>query len=257
MMNTLPIKPDWQRLFPDADYRLNMGLRLGDAASFWNDWSVNGSIAAERRHWLATAPEWYAGCLPEGLAARAEAQEWMRSFSAQPEPDWVLMSAGTTGEPTVVAGEVVFPSVWSLPDKLGLPMSSVHAHVPDLNQHLGRSIHNFLTHLKVGYTWQRENWGLAGDNNLNHHPSQDFLKLRLDARPEITWIRLEHQCLTRLSISDCILFGIRVTCHKLDEVARIPGMTERITRAIRTMPETVAQYKGILHARDSLLKTMG
>lgn len=248
--------PDWGRLFPEADYRLSMGLRPGDAGLFWSDWSEGGRLAAERGRWLGTAPELYAGCLPEGEAAEEEARVWMRSFSAGPEPDWVLMSAGTGSEPVALAGEVVFPSVWSLPEKLGLPMSGVHEPVPGLHERLGSGIHSFLSHLKAGSVWQRENWGLAADAELNHHPARALPKLTCDARPETTWIRLEHQCLTRLTGSGCILFGIRVTCHRLDEVAALPGMAARICQALSSMPEPLARYKGLLEARAALVAAL-
>lgn len=256
MKDNSSIKPDWQRLFPDADYRLSMGLRPGDAAHFWSDWSEEAKIAAERSRLLGIAPELYAGCLPEGVAAQAEAQQWMQSFSAQPEPDWVLMSAKTEAEPIAIAGEVVFPSAWSLPEKLGLPMSGVHEPVPGLHEQLGRGIQTFLSRLGVGAAWARENWGLAADDELNHHPTRALPKMVSDARPETTWIRLEHQFLTRLPVSCCVLFGIRVTCHRLDEVAALPGMSANIARALKLMPEPIARYKGILEARDSLLKAL-
>jgi hypothetical protein len=248
--------PDWQRLFPDADYRLSMGLRPGDAARFWSTWDVSGRLVQERQRWLIESPECYEACLPEGAEARDEAQAWMRGFSAQPEPDWVLMSAGLEAEPTALAGEVVFPSVWSLPEKLGLPMSGVHEPVPGLQTQIGGGIHTFLSRLDAGAAWERENWGLAADDELNHHPSRALPKLTAAARPEGTWIRLEHQYLTRLSVSRCILFGIRVTCHRLDEVAALPGMSARIARALMTMPEPVVRYKGILVARDSLVAAL-
>lgn len=250
------LPPDWGRLFPEADFRLSMGLRPGDAALFWSDWSEGGRLAAERRHWLTKSPELYAGWLPEGVEAAAEARGWMRSFSADPEPDWVLMSADTETEPVVLAGEVVFPSVWSLPEKLGLPMSGVHEPVPGLNERLGSGIHAFLSHLKAGSIWQRENWGLAADAELNHHPARALPKLTCEARPETAWIRLEHQCLTRLPGSGAILFGIRVTCHRLDEVAALPGMAARISRALGSMPEPLARYKGLLEARAALVAAL-
>ncbi len=248
--------PDWGRLFPEADFRLSMGLRPGDAALFWHDWSEGGWLAAERRHWLTKSPELYAGCLPEGVNAAAEARGWMRSFSADPGPDWVLMSADTETEPVVLAGEVVFPSLWSLPEKLGLPMSGVHEPVPGLHEKLGSGIHAFLSHLKSGAIWQRENWGLAADAELNHHPARALSKLTRDACPETSWIRLEHQSLTRLPGSGCILFGIRVTCHRLDEVAALPGMAARISHALMSMPEPLARYKGLLEARAALVAAL-
>ncbi|MES2594312.1 MAG: heme-dependent oxidative N-demethylase subunit alpha family protein [Verrucomicrobiota bacterium] len=245
--------PDWNRLFPDADYRLSMGLRPGDAERFWSDWDSSGSVHAQRQHWLSTSPEHYAACLDEGQEARTEALSWMRSISAAPEPDWVLMSAETQQEPRAVAGEVVFPSSWSLPDKIGLPMSAVHSPVPGLPEKIGPGIQSFLSRLNPEAAWERENWGFAADDELNHHPSRPRLRLTADARSETTWIRLEHQFLTRLPQTLCILFGIRVTCHRLDQIAALPGLRQRIHRALITMPEALARYKGLHECRHAIL----
>jgi len=247
--------PDWSRLFPDADYRLSMGLRPGDAARFWRDWDTGGTLIRERHHWLTTSAQNHAASLPEGREVQAEALAWMRKFSAEPEPDWVVMSAGLDvgQEPRALAGEVVFPSSWSLPDKIGLPMSGVHAPVPGLHEQIGPGIHSFLSRLKTDAAWERENWGLAADAELNHHPTRDLPRLSRDSRPESTWIRLEHQFLTRLPVTQGILFGIRVTCHRLDQVAALPGMRGRIHRALTTMPEALAFYKGLHECRHTLL----
>lgn len=245
--------PDWPRLFPEADYRLPMGLRPGDAERFWSDWDASGDLIRERRQWLSACPGNHAACLPEGREAKAEAMEWMRKFSTEPEPDWVLLSADMEQEPRALAGEVIFPSSWSLPEKIGLPMSAVHAPVPGLQEQIGPGIQSFLSRLKADAAWKRENWGLAADAELNHHPSRQRPRLTADARPESTWIRLEHQFLTRLPGSGCILFGIRVTCHRLDQVTALPGMRARIHRALTTMPEPLARYKGLHDWRHTLL----
>ncbi|GEP42761.1 heme-dependent oxidative N-demethylase subunit alpha family protein [Brevifollis gellanilyticus] len=230
-----------------------MGLRPGDASRFWSDWDPSGAVHAQRQYWLENAPQDYTAYLPEGEESRAEALEWMHSFSAAPEPDWVIMSADTQQEPRAIAGEVIFPSSWSLRDKIGLPMSAVHSPVPGLSEQIGPGIQSFLSRLKPEAAWERENWGLAADAELNHHPSLPRLRLHSDARPETTWIRLEHQFLTRLPQTLCILFGIRVTCHRLDQVAALPGLRERIRRALITMPEPLARYKGLHECRNAIL----
>jgi dimethylamine monooxygenase subunit A len=245
--------PDWNRLFPDADYRMPMGLRPGDVSKFWRDWDPGGTIHTQRLRWLSHAPADYAASLPEAAEARAEALAWIHASSVAPEPDWIVLSADIQQEPRVLAGEVVFPSSWSLPEKIGKPMSTVHAPVPGLQQQIGAGIQSFLSRLKPDAAWERENWGLAADDELNHHPSQQRSRLSDSSCPEGIWIRLEHQFLTRLPKTNCILFGIRVTCHRLDEVAALPGLRPRIHRALTTMPESLARYKGLPESRHRLL----
>jgi hypothetical protein len=49
-----------------------------------------------------------------------------------------------------------------------------------------------------------------------------------------------------------VLFAIRVTSHRLDEVARVGGAAAGLAEALRTMTEPVAEYKGVAAAREGL-----
>jgi hypothetical protein len=246
--------PDWQKQFPTADFRLPIGLRAGSAAAFWSRWDKTGKLLEERRRWLAESLRLFAGSLPEAEPGRREALAWMQSWDAEPEPDWVLLSSDVEREPVVLAGEVVFPSTWSLPEKLGLPLSAVHAPVRGLQKALGTGIQTFLARLESGAAWERENWGMSAHQELNNHPARSLPGLMVEARLETTWLRLERQFLTRLPQTRCLLFGIRVSHYRLDEVVALPGMGERVARALRTMPEAISRYKGLDLARDTLAR---
>ena len=66
---------DWLRLFPDADHRLQMTLRPGDAPRFWQHSEEAEHVLAERRQWLATHRERLLLMLPEAEEAVREAAE--------------------------------------------------------------------------------------------------------------------------------------------------------------------------------------
>ncbi len=249
--------PNWLRLFPNADFRMPMGLSAGDAAAFWSSWDETGAVLAERKRWMGESPELFSVCLPDGEAGKREALEWMHTWTAVAEADWVVLSGDAEREPVVLAGEVVFPTAWSLPEKVGLPLSAVHAPVPGLQSTIGTGIAAFLSRIECGAAWERENWGMCANAELNHHPSRKLPRLSAESRPETTWIRLETQFLTRLPQTRCLLFGIRVNHHRLDTVAALPEIAGRIVRALRTMPEPMAQYKGLATARASLVRALG
>lgn len=234
-----------------------MALRMGNAAAFWEPWDTEGKVIAERRRWLERSPELFTGYMPDGSAGMREALAWMHSWTPEIEADWVVLSADVSREPIVLAGEVVFPTAWSLPEKLGLPLSAVHEPVPELQTSIGPAIATFLARIECGAAWERENWGMCGNAELNHHPSRTLPRLTAKSKPENTWIRLENQFLTRLPETRCILFGIRVSHHRLDVVAAQPDMAARISRALRTMPGSMAAYKGLASARHSLIHALG
>lgn len=262
---------DWCRLFPDEDFRFRMGLRPADAAAFFAPADCGGAILKQRAAALEAHPHRYAAAVADALPMIEEAAGQMAGWSGATwscksvdplqlciaaggmfEPDWVLLSPDASRNHPVVAGVVCSPSSWSLPEKLGLPIAGVHQPAPTVNASLGRSIDSFLDKLIPGAAWQRENWGLSADDRLDHHPEIAAQPLTGQATLATTWLRLESQLLTSLPQTRAILFGIRVTVHRLDALAALPGVASRMARALFTMPSDVAEYKGLSRCREPL-----
>ena len=262
---------DWMRLLPDEDFRPRMGLRSGDAHRFFR--SSTEPLLRIRGESLDRAAEKYSAATQEGLPWVIEAVTHMAGWAdslqttdfpsdvltlcdwagRRIEADWVLLSPDATQHHPVSAGVVCFPSSWSLSAKLGRHMSAVHEPVPALNQRLGNSIDSFLACLEPSAAWERDNWGLCSSPQLDQHPDNASSPLLSTATLSSTWLRWEHQLLIRLPETRSILFGIRVTTHRLDELIEIPGVAERLIRALRTMPDTMATYKGLSHCRCNLI----
>jgi hypothetical protein len=169
------------------------------------------------------------------------------------EPDFLLLKRDAQEQIRLVAGCVCFPSSWSLADKIGHPIETIHGVVPGLNESIGTQIHGFLTKLKPGVAWLRANWGLSRSAELNQHPSRNLPRLDDGVRIDEVWLRIEHQALTALPRTGGVLFGIRIAVHPLAEIQRDPLLTRRLCRALRTMPEAMAQYKNIAPARERLI----
>jgi hypothetical protein len=168
------------------------------------------------------------------------------------EADFLLLKA-EGGEIRLYGGCLCFPSSWRLSDKIGKPIEFIHGPVPGLNESIGQGIHKFLTGLKPGAASLRHNWGLARSPELNHHPDRKLPRLDADTKADEVWLRIEHQALVALPQSGGILFGIRVANHafaqvKADVVARV-----RLRRALETMPDDLARYKGLSAIRQQLV----
>jgi len=67
------------------------------------------------------------------------------------------------------------------------------------------------------------------------------------------WLRVEDQALVALTENNGVLFGIRLTTHPLREVIQHPEAKAGLSRALRTMPPAVMEYKGLSAARESLI----
>jgi hypothetical protein len=254
----------------------------GSSAEFFRRTAEREKVLAERRRWLHSDPHTYAALLPDGVPLLEETIEIGRAEKTLPEdfhsaqstiqqlataaslvdlgaawePDFLLLKPDSTGRIILVAGCVCFPSSWSLAEKMGHPIEMIHGVVPGLNPAIGNQIHGFLTKLRPGAAWLRANWGLTRSAELNQHPDRKLPRLDSAVRLEETWLRIERQMLAALPKNRGVLFAIRIAMHPLIEIKQDLQIAPRLRRALETMPEAMAQYKGIADARASLISML-
>lgn len=226
---------------------------------------------AERRQWLRESPRHYVAATEHALPLINETARLLApdvTLSSDPirdlieigcalEPDIVLLKKSADEIFRVVAGCVCFPSSWSLPEKLGLPLDRVHSVVPSLNASIGAPISRFLAKMQGGAAWERSNWGLSAVPDRNQHPARDLPRLAPPLNAENVWLRVEDQILATLPESGALLFGIRIVSDTIAHLqSNQPNVAERLHRALATMPDEMAAYKNLAHARVELLELL-
>ncbi len=251
-------------LFPDEDFRLRLTLRRGDPADFFRAQDASGAVLAERKRWLASEPARYTALELEGepllrefaaLCATwgvAEARDVVELGGAL-EPDFLLLAADADGRFRLRGGALCFPTGWALEEKLGETMEFIHGVVPGLNPAIGAQIHQFMTRLKPGGAFLRDNWGIAATAELNLHPARGMPAPELPVTLNGLWLRVEHQALVALPETRGIVFGIRIALHRLDHAVAEPEVRAGLGRALRSMPAEMAAYKRLNGIREELL----
>jgi len=266
-----------EEVLPDDDYRLVMRFQRRDVAAFFKPRPGSASVLAERSHWLQCDRSACLQVHPEGaplleetiaLARSLETltpdlpSEWPDSLDPveralalgrQWEPDFLLLRPDAAGTFRLHAGCICFPSHWSLEEKMGRPLAEIHAPVPGLNEQLGRQIDAFLAAMKPGLSWERVNWGLSRSPERNQHPVRSLPRLDAGVSLEEVWLRIEEQSLVSLPETGGVLFGIRIVTHPLMELVEDGEAACRLHRALATMSEGMAAYKGLAAARPRLL----
>ena len=261
-------------LFSDGDYRFQLRFERGEPAEFFAPTARHEEQIRERKHWLSADPQTYAALLPLGEMLLAEVIELASAWNAFAPPkssipwqmclalgqfwetDYLLLKWDADNEIRLYGGCLCFPSSWRLSDKVGKPIQFIHGPVPGLNPSIGQGIHKFLAALKPGVASLRHNWGLARSPELNHHPDRDLPRLDAAVHADEVWLRVEHQALVALPKSGGILFGIRVVIHPLPQIKMDPIATPRLCRALETMPEEMARYKGLVTARTRIIELL-
>jgi hypothetical protein len=261
-------------LFPTGDFGFHMRFRRGDLAPFYRNNPAQAEVIAERRKWLAKDSAKYAAAPPESKPLLEEALQFAENFGvtaqagdtaldtmlklgAAWEPDLLLLrSPSPESQPILLAGCVCFPSSWTLEEKIGHRLDAIHGPVPTLNQQFANPIQQFLARMKPGISWERINWGLSRSPELNQHPARKLPRLDATVSLEEVWFRAEYQSLVALPKTNGILFGIRLVIEPLASVASDKQFAEGLARAIQTMPEPIAAYKGITPARQRLIELL-
>ena len=269
-----------ETLFPDEDYCFHLRLERGTVRGFFEAGEGASERIAERRRWLSAVPGRHAALLPEATPMLDELVDLcgeVNAFDAEGlaevrrggsplgrclelgsrwEPDFLLLKAESEGGFRLRGGCVCFPSSWSLIPKMGQSVSGIHEVVPGLNPALGSRIDRFLRRLNPDCSWERYNWGLSRSAELNQDPSRKLPRLDSGVGLDEIWLRAEHQAFVTLPRSGGVLFAIRMIVRSLQEIRCEPQIAVPLARALRTMPEAVAEYKGFGGARPRILDLM-
>jgi hypothetical protein len=256
-------------MFPPGGFAFHMRFRRGDIREFFAN-SSSGAILAERRKWLDHDVRECAAVLPAGEPILEEVVELARSLdiplSGQStpidtcvalgrawEPDLLLLRTIGDSQPELVGGCVCFPSSWSFEEKVGHPLDAIHTPVPTFNAQFASPVKQFLARMKPGVSWERINWGLSRTPELNQHPNRRLPRLDASVDMNEVWFRIEYQSLVALPRSNGILFGIRLIIEQLSRLYQDPAFAAGLSRALATMPESVATYKGLQASRQRLI----
>lgn len=147
------------------------------------------------------------------------------------------------------------PNHWDPRTKIGKPFNDIHAPVPGIE----RTVRNYQVMLKMiidKEPFTRFAWGIATDNQLNHHPETapgKDIGRRIDGHGEETefYVRTERQNLIGLKSVDAFIFTIRTYFYKVSELD--VNESKSLGDAINSMSTETLAYKGMTGMKDLVL----
>lgn len=188
--------------------------------------------------------------------------------------DLVVMSPEASGEWTMTAACVCFPSRWDLRTKIGRGLSAIHEPVPFYEQRAAsavRALFDRLTERPV----VRFNWTLLDSPSLFQPGAGWGSERPASAQPPVDgegdpgaaldlgdrlWSRIERQTMRRLPGGE-VLFTIRTTVRPLRHLRREdPTLLDAVAHALESTQEATIDYKhlaGVLPMLVSWLRSSG
>ncbi|HUC19407.1 MAG TPA: DUF3445 domain-containing protein [Acetobacteraceae bacterium] len=257
----------------DSNYREQMALRRrllmerrGEvfAALPGSAPARHAMLALAAAHLPAHHPQWFARA-GSRLINRLAGEEW--DLAAAPcdplelagrlvQEDLCLIEPEPAG-PCLTAAVLCFPTRWRLAEKLGHPLTEIHAPVPFFAERLAAPVDRFMTLLKPGKLVERFNWSILDDPALfqpgGHGRAAREPAIAEENAGEKLWLRVERQTLSRLPGVTTILFTIKIHQRAIGSIAAQPAIAARLASALRALPEETMRYKSLLPFRTSLL----
>ncbi|MBX2915110.1 MAG: DUF3445 domain-containing protein [Cyclobacteriaceae bacterium] len=181
--------------------------------------------------------------------------EWV---GRQVQEDLILLNSDLI----VVAGQLCFPSGWSLSDKMNQHFIKVHAPLPQITESMIQSANKLLERIPVHKPVVRNNWGFRVCDwlDLSTRQSEAYQKLLQETASSLQaadvgekiFVRVEHQTLSRLPQSNHILFTIHTYQSKLKDEVTDPQRAKALAAFVQQVPHDLLAYKQMLLIADKL-----
>ncbi|KAJ5885844.1 hypothetical protein N7504_011680 [Penicillium tannophilum] len=162
--------------------------------------------------------------------------------------DLSVLMINDDGEYYLAASASLFPTGWTVDQRIGWTISQMHEPVPLWHQQVANSVSKFLARLSPTSPMERSNYFVEikrPDENLFeilYRPGSLCEKALLDPSPNEIMIRRERQTFRRLPRTGAIVFGVKTY---LTPISQLPMQElENLAKEMKTWPEYVSEYKG-------------
>lgn len=232
-----------------------------------------GLAALREQEWLQPAPDFAArargfDAFPEGVQLLPAAGPPGRELAAMlgidgalPEAarahweDMCLLTRGE-GDPVyrLVGAAVAFPTDWRPADKIGLPLTALHAPIQGYAEQLASGVDHFMANLKPGRIFGRCNWFIVPTPAMrwlaDGSPTRSFGGATAQNAAETLFVRCERQTLRRLPQTGAILFSIGVYAVPLGDLS--DGNIARLVQAVDALATGEGDRRGAPHYAAAL-----
>lgn len=183
-----------------------------------------------------------------GVDVRPDPAAPLRAAAALVQEDVLLLQRDADAF-HLVAGLLAFPTRWSLAEKMGQPLSVIHAPVPGYDTHLARPMDRLFDRLVPGRLLWRTNWSLLDDPALHqpggHGQGRAGAALTPGTIGDHLWFRVERQTLSLLPETATAVFTVRIHQASLTDQVKSPAQARDLLSAIQQMPDAMRRYKSM------------
>lgn len=203
--------------------------------------------------WSLTADGRLSACLASVDPPYADSLD---ALACQVQEDLAILTADGSGRDRISYLHLCLPNHWAATDKVGRDFATIHAPVAGIGAILQRADAHVRAMVSAEQGLVRFAWGVATDDELNHHPARDAATSArtFDPRCPRALVRVERQTLWGFPSVGASLFTIRtyfVDCMELKRSK--PEQCAALATAVESMSPESAAYKGLSAWRAALV----
>lgn len=147
---------------------------------------------------------------PDGVTVQLDPDQPLLTLGRLVQEDLCIMQDNGRGEHLLSAAILCFPAGWLLAEKLGQPMMRIHKPVVKYTEDIGRRVQRLMDMVREGAPMWRTNAHYSDaplHNPLSEASHDDYAAVPVTVTDK-PYIRSERQALTRLPVSNAVLFSI-------------------------------------------------
>jgi hypothetical protein len=168
--------------------------------------------------------------------------------------DLCILQPDGAGQYRLTAGAVAFPTDWRLADKMGLPLTAIHAPIHGYAEQLSAGVDHFFATLRSGQIFGRANWFVVASDTWRYMPGDEparrFAHVNAANAGETLFVRCERQTLRRLPQSGAVLFTIGIHVAPLGSLSA--AAVRQVTRSVATVSEGEHERRAAPFYADAL-----
>ncbi len=168
------------------------------------------------------------------LKITPQGEDPLEELAGLTQEDWVILQSPDAGsDPVMTAALLCFPASWTLAQKIGQPLTRIHAPVPGYEAQISTRVARMINGLKPDRPIMRANF-LIYDTPELFHPLREGEHRPVDAQGP-HWVRVERQTLRALPITGAAAFGIHTSIVPASalpqtEYAALKALRPQLTR---------------------------
>ena len=180
---------------------------------------------------------------PDGVDVPLTGDHPLLTAGRLAQEDFCLLWRPPEADEHILIGAIlIFPSRWSLAEKMGNPLRAIHQRVPNYDASLAPRVQRLFDALRAEQPLVRANWLIHTTPEL-HQPLTEAAKAaRERERSDIFYLRVERQSLIRLPHSGAIVFGIKTCVTAISDLT--DEQQEGLLTAMEETPDEVRVYHG-------------